>query len=1269
MVLMKGSAKMKKALLALVFAPVVAIAAERPWANAEELAEFVGFNGSKMMTDENGRKVRRFYENAEKTAWRDANFDERFVGPYTLEDPLAFADGRKVETPSDWAERRAEILRIFESEVYGRLPPRPETMVVEKTGEEVTKDKFAIRRTYRLYFRDDRTGPVIDWIVFVPRHAKGKSPVFLHLNYKGNDLIASGMTNHYTLPLEQLIARGYAFMSANYRQITADPKTREEWDEKAYDGVFELWGRRDPARKDNTGAVMAWAWGLMRGLDLAERIAEIDASKSVVIGSSRLGKAALVAAAFDDRFKVCIPNQTGAAGVQVLKRDFGENPYVQHLMFPHWYCANYWKYERDPAKLQNFDQHLLVAAVAPRALLLECFNSDWFDPKGEFISAKAASPVWEKFAGRGLACSRMPEFFDGSFATPPLGYVIRGEDHGLSGHDWMWAMDFADKALAERPCASRVETERVYLSGRGCDDAVDWEFEIDRGARAGEKATIPVPGCWESHGFGVLQYGNYLKGPDKKYRTVDPECCTGVYRHRFAAPEGCDGCHVDLVFQAVFTDCEVSLNGERLGSHQGGFYPFQFDVTGKLRAENELVVTVKSESSDESVNFAERRGDYWNFGGIWRPVYLEVKPIRHIRRVAVDAKADGTLDAVVYVSDGTTQAIHEKWDRPRLWTAETPNLYEKAFELRDAEGRVEHRIVKKIGFRTVEARRGDCLRINGRRVTIKGVNRHSFRPATGRTLSYSANREDVELIKSMNMNAVRSSHYPPDAEFLDLCDELGLYVVDELCGWQQAIGTKPGEPLVEAFVTRDQAHPSIIWWANGNEGGFNFELDGLYHAFDIQKRPVLHPWDEFGAFHTKHYCDYERTKKFLAGDWIFMPTEFQHGLYDGGHAAGLGELWALMMSSPRTAGGFLWDLRDQGVLRPDGTYDCHETNGPDGIVGPNGEKGGSFDAIREIWSPVGIEFAADGRSVAFTNRYDFTDLAECRFAWESLGFGGDRETVLAGGALVGVSAAPGQMATAALPNEAVGGEAVRVTVTGSRGETVFAKVFALGRGVSAGTVSSRKQCESVPWQPRLVALKGTESRRHQRFLPVDADFSWTAVTNSDSSVEYSWKINTTNAVDVLGVSFDLDESQVVSKKWLGKGPYRVWRNRPEGPQLGIWENAYNDGYAGESWNFPQFKGYFADTRWMSFGMKDGSTVRFDLLEESPYVGAFSPSDGKDEFLFQPPKLGVSVLAVCPAIGNKFTAPKDVSPSGNSVVPRGVVTGRVRVSRGFGIIRP
>ena len=179
--------------------------------------------------------------------------------------------------------------------------------------------------------------------------------------------------------------------------------------------------------------------------------------------------------------------------------------------------------------------------------------------------------------------------------------------------------------LAALASGASVDTERTYLSGRGCDDAVAWSFEIDKGPRAGVKTTIPVPSCWEMQGFGELQYGQYVRGLGKKWENVDPFAGTAVYRLSFAAPASSAGRHADLCFEAVFTDCDVELNGVRLGSHQGGFCPFSFDVTGVLKATNELVVVVRDDSSDKSVNFAERRGDFWNFGGIWRPVLLGAK--------------------------------------------------------------------------------------------------------------------------------------------------------------------------------------------------------------------------------------------------------------------------------------------------------------------------------------------------------------------------------------------------------------------------------------------------------------------------------------------------------------------------------------------------------------------------------------------------------------------------------------------------------------------
>ena len=392
----------------------------------------------------------RFYSSTQRNEYVEFNYDESKAGvlgrDYALEDPLKFADGRSV-TRENWPERRRELLDLFEREVYGRLPPKPAGMAFDMTSEKMSEDRFATIRRYRQWFRADRTGPAIDWIAVVPRHAKGRVPVFLHLNYAGLDKIEAKKTNHYDLPWDMLVANGYAFMSAHYTQICGDGGKRGG----IFNGVCELWGRRDFEKWDNPGSLIIWAWGLMRGLDLAERIPEIDAGRSVVIGSSRLGKAALLAAAYDERFAVCVPNQTGAVGVQLMKRDFGETLRGQRLSLPHWYCRNVWKYAENP-RSQPFDQHLLLACVAPRALLLECYHKKWFDPKGEWMAAQAASPAWELLTGRGLgggaaAPAECPDPYSDSAAHPPFGYVRRTECHGLSPFDWKWAIDFADRAL------------------------------------------------------------------------------------------------------------------------------------------------------------------------------------------------------------------------------------------------------------------------------------------------------------------------------------------------------------------------------------------------------------------------------------------------------------------------------------------------------------------------------------------------------------------------------------------------------------------------------------------------------------------------------------------------------------------------------------------------------------------------------------------------------------------------------------------------------
>ena len=426
---------------------------------------------------------------------RTPNYNESKVAPYTLEDPLSFADGRKLSSPADWPARRAEILGIFAKEMYGAEPPAPEAVVTELVEEGPTFAGLGIRRQYRMWFRADKSGPFIDWLLVLPNRPKGdnpakkdgkvvcesagKVPVVLMLNYRGNQTVldegevklpegewrkpssqaspeesengAMRDTGARSVILADVItARGYALLTACYEQVSPDVEVeRGNPEALAYTRIFELWPKRDESRNDNTTALGAWAWALSRGLDLAGRIPEIDARRNVVTGSSRLAKAALLAAARDERFAVCVVNQTGGGGCPLAKRDFGENVSTEMRAFPHWYCRAYAKYA-DNEQAMKFDQHLLLAAIAPRALLIEGFNSGWFDTKGEYLAARAASPAWEFLGRKGLPKGEFPANYDTSLVGESLGYVRRGGQHGISAIDWIWTLDFADRAFTSR---------------------------------------------------------------------------------------------------------------------------------------------------------------------------------------------------------------------------------------------------------------------------------------------------------------------------------------------------------------------------------------------------------------------------------------------------------------------------------------------------------------------------------------------------------------------------------------------------------------------------------------------------------------------------------------------------------------------------------------------------------------------------------------------------------------------------------------------------
>jgi hypothetical protein len=622
------------------------------------------------------------------------------------------------------------------------------------------------------------------------------------------------------------------------------------------------------------------------------------------------------------------------------------------------------------------------------------------------------------------------------------------------------------------------KTEQLYLSGKGPKDAVPWEFTVTGGRRANERATIPVPSVWEQHGFGTYNYGD-----DKSPHANEH----GLYRLKFTIPADWKGARIRLVFDGVMTDATVTVNGAQVGpTHQGAFYRFHYDVTKKVRpgAENILEVDVAKESTNHDMNLAERYADYWVFGGIFRPVWLEATPLEAIDHAAIDAKADGTITADVDLAaprtatrveaqvttlagapvgqpfsqpipagGGGSLRLSSRIAAPKLWSAETPNLYALKLTLYKGD-EILHTTTERFGFRTFEVRPGKGLFVNGQRVLMKGVNRHSFRPETGRALDPEANYEDVRLIKSMNMNAVRLSHYSPDKAFLEAADELGLYVLDELTSWQHGQDTFVGRQLVRELVERDVNHPSIVFWDNGNEGGWNRELDGEFARYDPQKRRVMHPWELHDDVDTKHYPGYADLAKRLAGKHVVMPTEILHALYDGGGGAGLDDYWKAISASPVGGGAFIWALADEGIVRTDrnAAIDVFGTYAPDGVVGPHGEQEGSFHAIRDIWSPVQIDAPTirpgfDG-TLNVHNAYDFTSLERVRFNWSLVRFPRpDANTTVAAVVASGAARSPEVAAHAsgtlklALPRDftksLANADALTLTAAGPSGEALW----------------------------------------------------------------------------------------------------------------------------------------------------------------------------------------------------------------------------------------
>ncbi|HNQ22187.1 MAG TPA: glycoside hydrolase family 2 TIM barrel-domain containing protein [Phycisphaerae bacterium] len=485
-------------------------------------------------------------------------------------------------------------------------------------------------------------------------------------------------------------------------------------------------------------------------------------------------------------------------------------------------------------------------------------------------------------------------------------------------------------------------------------------------------AMLPVPSNWEIHGYGVPIYVNvgYPWGKADPPRIPAENNPVASYRTRFAVPENWTGRHVFLRFEGVASAFYIWLNGRPVGFSKDSRTDAEFDVTPLLRPGENLLAVEVYRWSDGS--YLEDQ-DFWRLSGIFRRVYMLAVGELHTRDVQVRTTLDsdyrdasmqvvaslrnlgqqaqaaeievelhdaaggmvvGPLRQAVQATVGSDTAVAFVADveRPRLWSAEQAYLYSLLVTLKDANGTVVEVVPSRVGFRQVEIKDGELL-VNGRAVLLKGVNRHEHDPDRGQAITVESMIADLRLMKQHNINAVRTCHYPNQPVWYDLCDQYGIYLIDEANIESHGMGYGDKSLAKDAawlpahldrttrMVERDKNHPSVIIWSLGNEAGFganfqetsnwirqrdpsrpvHYERAGLDPATDIVC-PMYAPPD-----HLARYASAPQTRPYVL-------CEYAHSM--GNSTGNLWEYWNLIYGQKHLQGGFIWDWVDQGLRRP-----------------------------------------------------------------------------------------------------------------------------------------------------------------------------------------------------------------------------------------------------------------------------------------------------------------------------------------------------------------
>lgn len=386
-----------------------------------------------------------------------------------MPDPLVMLSGQRVQIPKQWKyQRRPELMALFQHYMYGPIPPAPAHFEPRLTGQYT--DFLDGKATLKLLTLETGPAPAprIDLMIVVPNQRHGAAPVFLALNFCGNQALTEdprvplargwvpssckGCTNNSATdasrgaqsadwPLAEIVRRGYALAAFYNGDVDSDRAD-------VSDGLYGFLADGDPARNApaNRGTIAAWAWGFQRCVDYLVEDPDIDPSRIAAVGHSRNGKAALLAAAFDERIAIAYPHQAGCGGSAPSRGKVGESVKAINDRFPHWFNATFKQFNDAPEKLP-FDQNCLAALCAPRAVLFSAAQEDqWANPAGQFAALQAAEDVYRLLGVPGLEVAQMPAH--GQLVGHRLGYYIREGKHSMTADDWRVFMDFADRQWA-----------------------------------------------------------------------------------------------------------------------------------------------------------------------------------------------------------------------------------------------------------------------------------------------------------------------------------------------------------------------------------------------------------------------------------------------------------------------------------------------------------------------------------------------------------------------------------------------------------------------------------------------------------------------------------------------------------------------------------------------------------------------------------------------------------------------------------------------------